>query len=90
MIIANIKEQPTDPITEIFPEGMNPSIDIRSDLWLGMTTTQLSNQHDIVLTKLSSLNSIMGAAASPSLLHIYNALQFALADLTTLMDSRAT
>ena len=90
MIITNIKEQIPEVSTEVFPDGMNPATDLRSDLWLGMTAAQLANQHDLVLTKLSGLSSIVGPSASPSLLHIYGALQFALADLTSLMDTRAT
>lgn len=88
MIITNIKEKIDTTPKPVYPVGMNPEVDIRSDMWPTMTVTQLARQQDIVITKISTLASMMGPIAGPSLLQLYNALQIALADLSALIDNR--
>jgi hypothetical protein len=68
----------------------DPQLTLRSDLWPTMSVSQLSRQQELAIDKISKLHSMMGAAASPSLINIYGALQQALKDLNGLIDNRST
>jgi hypothetical protein len=73
----------------------NPPVEneIRSDLWPTMSVGQLYKQQELVIdkiTKLHSMASIGGAAATPTVAGLLKALQQALTDLSQLIESRST
>lgn len=89
MIFSNIIDKKTEEDKVVYKEGMDPNVDLRSDLWPTMTVTQLAKQHDICITKLGKLTELMGPVANPSLIQMYRVLQIALADLSALVDNRS-
>lgn len=68
--------------------NLDLSENIRSDLWNEMTTAELSQQFDLVLTKISLLQQIRNS--TPSVLPILSALEVALQTLTQLIDNRSS
>lgn len=90
MIFTNITDKPDPTPKPVYKEGMDPEVDLRSDLWPTMTVQQLAKQQDIAITKLSTLGKMFGVAANPSINYMYGALQVALADLTALIDNRGS
>jgi hypothetical protein len=66
----------------------DPSIQVRTDLWSTMNMTQLNRQRELLLDKISKVQSIMGASANPSLINMYGALQMGLKDLNKLIDDK--
>lgn len=89
MIFTNIKDKIDTSEKKVYRDGMDPSIDLRSDLWPTMTLSELTKQQDIAITKISTLSRMIGPIAGPSLLQMYNALQVALADLSALIDNHS-
>jgi len=84
------------PQTKIESKDMkdpyNPSDDpqetIRADLWAEMNLSELTNQQDLVLTKLSLLASVMGSSPTQSYKDMYGSLQAALEALNGLIEHR--
>lgn len=68
--------------------NLDPQKNIRSDLWNEMTTAELSQQIDLVSTKISLLHQIR--QSTPSVMPILSALEQALQTLTNLIDSRSS
>lgn len=68
--------------------NLDPKENIRSDLWQEMTTAELSQQVDLVVTKISLLHQIQ--QSTPSVMPILSALEQALQTLTNLIDSRSS
>lgn len=68
----------------------SPETCVRSDLWPTMTVAELTNQQDMVITRISTLSTIMSGAANPTYHQIYSTLQVALADLTKLIEYRSS
>jgi hypothetical protein len=66
----------------------DPSVQVRTDLWNTMNSSQLNRQRELLLDKLSKIQSIMIGTATPSILNIYNAIQLGLDDITTLIDRK--
>lgn len=68
--------------------NLDPSKNIRSDLWNEMTTAELNQQFELVITKMSLLQQIK--QSTPSVLPILSALEVALQTLTQLIDNRSS
>lgn len=69
-------------------DEIDAQTNIRSDMWLSMSMSQLARQQEIVIEKISLVHRMLGGGASPSVHNIYGALQVALQDLNKLIDSR--
>lgn len=67
----------------------DPQHTIRSDLWSTMDISQLTQQQDLVITKISTMHRMLGPSASPTMYNLYAALQVALQDLNQLIDNRS-
>lgn len=73
----------------IYDPGDSPQHNIRSDLWLTMDLPALTNQQDLILTKLSTLSSMLGGNASQSHRDIYMAIEVALDEINKLIEHRS-
>ena len=61
---------------------------IRTDLWNEMSLEQLTRQHDLMISKLSTIQQMVGINASPSIIAMYSAMQLGINDLTALIETR--
>jgi len=66
-----------------------PETMIRTDLWDTMSLGELTKQQDLLIQKISAVQSLMGAQASPSIMAMYSALQKGFDDLTKLIEERS-
>ena len=62
---------------------------IRTDLWNEMTLEQLAAQQDLMISKMSAVQQMVGASATPSILAMYSAMQLGMADLNRLIEARS-
>lgn len=69
-------------------DDTDPERTIRTDLWPSMTVQQLSRQQELVIDKMSTLSKIMGGA-TPTIHHMYSALEVALQDISNLVEHRS-
>jgi len=77
--------------TDTNKEQPSPEKEIHSDLWSTMSVTELHKQQELVITKLSLVRSMMPYGVAPqSILGLSAALEMALKDLTSLIDSKAS
>jgi hypothetical protein len=67
-----------------------PETMIRTDLWNEMTLEQLARQQDLMVDKISAVQRMAGAAASPTILTMYSALQLGMSDLNKLIEYRSS
>lgn len=68
---------------------MEQEKEIRTDLWDTMTTSQLQEQIDLIVTKMGLLQTMMGrGATAPGLTGLYKALEHGLEDITNLLHQR--
>ena len=74
--------------TNYTPET-DPQNNLRSDLWPTMSPAELGRQQELVVDKLSKLQSMTGVSSTPSFRNIYGALQVAMNDLTQLINNRS-
>jgi hypothetical protein len=65
-----------------------PETEIRTDLWNTMNVQELSNQRDLIITKLTLVGSMISGNATPSILGLYKVFQQALEDINRLIDTR--
>jgi len=65
----------------------HPSIQIRTDLWNTMSLAELTRQRELVLDRIGVLRNIPDQG-NPSIQSLHSALQFGLADITRLIDSK--
>lgn len=75
---ASLQQKPIDE--------NDPSIQLRTDLWSTMTASQLNRQREMLLDKISKLQSIMGGIPHPSILNMHSALQLGLDDIGHIID----
>lgn len=67
-----------------------PEKEVRADMWPTMTLSQLHHQRDLIVDKLSKLQSMMPFGAAPATVAgLYKALQIALQDVMALIDNKA-
>lgn len=71
-------------------EDTDPEIQIRSDLWSTMSTTDLLHQRELVVTKLFTLGKMLSWSASPSVTNMYLTIQNALEQINSIIDSKTT
>lgn len=64
-----------------------PEDEIRTDLWSKMTMQELTRQHELVMTRIVQIQSMLGPTSAPSLTMMHNALQQALQQLNHIMDN---
>ncbi|MGZ5485212.1 MAG: hypothetical protein ACXWFB_04780 [Nitrososphaeraceae archaeon] len=60
---------------------------IRSDLWNTMDVSQLNIQRELIINKISTLQSIQ---LNQTVLHLMKALHIGLEDLNALIDSKSS
>jgi hypothetical protein len=82
-----IIEEPK-PTSETVPNENDPSLQVRTDMWSTMSTSQLTRQRELMLDKLSKLQSMMGGVANPTILNMYSALQMGMQDLNNIIDHK--
>lgn len=66
-----------------------PETMVRTDLWGTMSLGELTRQQDLMIQKISAIQSLMGANASPLVLAMYSALQKGFDDLNKMIEARA-
>jgi hypothetical protein len=62
---------------------------LRSDLWNTMSMSDLIQQQDLMIAKISALQQMVGINSSPSLATMYHALEMGFKDLNKLIDSKS-
>ena len=62
--------------------------EIRTDLWGEMDPKQLNDQRELIMDKISLLQSMMGGNQNPTVMGLYTVMQHALADISNLIDYR--
>jgi hypothetical protein len=77
----------TTPTIDCTPSN-DPNVEIRSDLWTTMNAHELSNQQNIMLTRMSKMSTMISASSPPSMIMMYNSMQGALNHLNHLLERR--
>lgn len=71
-----------------------PSADkeVRADLWATMSVTQLLNQQEMVMDKITKLQSMtpVGGAGTAGITGLLKALQHAMENLTQLIETKSS
>lgn len=66
-----------------------PETMIRTDLWNTMSAGELARQQDLLITKMSTLQLMIGANVSPTILSMQQALQYGLDDVRRLIENKS-
>lgn len=67
-----------------------PETMIRTDLWNEMSPSELANQQDLLVTKMSALHLMVGANTTETVTSMIQALQYGIDDIRTLLDNKST
>lgn len=65
-----------------------PEQEIRSDLWMSMSTSQLLNQRDMIIDRLAQIRNLKQYGTMTSTTTILNTLTIALDDITNIIDNK--
>ena len=71
-------------------EDTDPQVQIRTDLWNTMGTSELSHQRDLLMSRMEQASRMFDHNASPSLITMYTAMQQALKDINNMIDTKST
>ena len=67
-----------------------PDTQVRSDLWNTMSIGELTKQQELLVTKISHVSRMIDHNVSPTILSLYQALQYGLADINKLIESKTS
>jgi len=71
-------------------EDMDPTIQLRSDLWNTMGVTDLLAQRELLVNRLLTMGKIINWDTTPGTQDIYLALQHGMDQLNSIIDGKTT
>jgi hypothetical protein len=67
-----------------------PETMIRTDLWNEMTSSELAKQQDLLISKMSTLQLMVGSNMAPTINSMIQALQYGLDDINKLLENKTS